>query len=43
MKRAELDEPTTIGRLFQRMSSDKNLKNDEIARMIVTADEAIER
>ncbi len=40
MKRAELDEPAAFRRL-QLLSSHKNIKMVEIARMIVTADEAL--
>ena len=40
MKRAGLDEPDAFRRL-QRLSSEKNIKMVEIARMIVTADEAM--
>jgi response regulator NasT len=39
MKRASLDEPTAFRRL-QKTASDKNLKLAEVARMIVTAEEA---
>ena len=41
MKRAELDEQDAFRRL-QKLSSDKNQKMVEIARMIVTADEAMQ-
>ena len=41
MKRAALDEPSAFRRL-QKLASDKNLKLVEIARMIVTADEAFQ-
>lgn len=41
MKRAEYDEATAFRRL-QKLSSDKNQKMVEIARMIVTAEEALE-
>ena len=40
MKRANLDEPDAFRRL-QKLSRDKNLKLVEIAKMIVTADEAM--
>ncbi len=41
MKRASLDEPEAFRRL-QRLSSEKNRKLVEIARMIVTAEEAMQ-
>lgn len=40
MKRAALDEPDAFRRL-QKLSSDKNQKMVEIARMIITAEEAM--
>jgi len=40
MKCANLDEPDAFRRL-QKLSSDKNLKLVEIAKMIITADEAM--
>jgi response regulator NasT len=40
MKRAGLDEPSAFRRL-QKTASDRNLKLVEVARMIVTAEEAI--
>jgi response regulator NasT len=39
MRRASLDEPTAFRRL-QKTASDKNLKLVDVARMIVTAEEA---
>jgi response regulator NasT len=39
MKRAALDEPTAFRRL-QKTASDRNLKLVEVARMIITAEEA---
>jgi response regulator NasT len=41
MRRASLDEPSAIRRL-QRLASDRNLKLVEVARMLVTADEAFQ-
>jgi response regulator NasT len=41
MKKAGLDEPDAFRRL-QRLASDKNLKLVEIAKMILTADEAFQ-
>jgi response regulator NasT len=41
MKRATLDEQSAFRRL-QKLASDKNLKMAEVARMIVTAEEAFE-
>jgi response regulator NasT len=41
MKRAGMDEPGAFRRL-QKLASDKNLKMAEVARMIVTAEEAFE-
>ena len=41
MKRAMLDEPTAFRRL-QELGSEKNLKLVELARQIVTADEAFQ-
>jgi response regulator NasT len=41
MKRAVLDEPTAFRRL-QKTASDRNLKLVEVARMIVTAEEAFQ-
>lgn len=40
MQRADLSEPDAFRRL-QKLASDKNKKMVEIARMIVTADEAL--
>lgn len=40
MKRGELDEPTAFRRL-QKLASDRNTKLAEIARMVVTAEEAL--
>jgi two-component system, response regulator PdtaR len=42
MKRAGLDEPTAFRRL-QTLSSEKNRKMAQIAEMIITAEEAMER
>jgi response regulator NasT len=41
MRRASLDEPSAFRRL-QRLASDRNLKLVEVARMLVTADEAFQ-
>jgi len=41
MKRAAIDEPDAFQRL-QKLASQKNKKMPEIARMIITADEAME-
>ncbi|MEO1999679.1 MAG: response regulator [Planctomycetaceae bacterium] len=41
MKRAEIDEPDAFQRL-QKLASQENKKMTEIARMIITADEAME-
>ncbi len=41
MKKVTVDEPDAFRRL-QRLASDKNLKLVEVARMIVTADEAFQ-
>jgi two-component system, response regulator PdtaR len=41
MKKTDLDEPAAFRRL-QKLASEKNLKLVEIARMIVTADEAFQ-
>jgi response regulator NasT len=40
MKRVSLDEQSAFRRL-QKLASEKNLKLAELARMIVTADEAL--